>query len=440
MAYEMELISKLVGEDDPKVLDKHFRKIVESGITQKSLMVKKKEYRTLVEFYRAHKKTPGIKTWKKMFPEATLIKSPEPIGFYLNEIVNGYAYNSIVKVNDEFRKMMEEGKPFEAGSFMVSEIRKILTTSNISSDIDLTKSIKRRLSIYDRRRKYGIVNGIPSGWPQLDNETTGWQRGEFNILVGRMGSFKTWIMIAWCYNAWKEGASPIFFSKEMDWQQIARRFDTYATRVAFREIKAGSLSNKDFKRFKKKVKNIFKGKHPLTIIGTSGVKRYDPEFVRSKIDEYKPDVAFVDGLYLMNPQRDRKYNADYERHIEISRGMKMVAIDSSVPVIGSTQAGRDAASRKKQEVGLHQIAYSDTYGQDADNVIAINRKFDSVKDRWSNKIIVELLKIREGENIKIPINVDLSSMEFTESQISLGKKPDNMALLDEEDDEEEIMV
>ncbi len=415
--YEMEMVSRLVGEADPKVLQVHFRKIFEAGIEPGNLLTKGQEYKTVLDFFRNHGKTPDPGTWSKQFPGSPLIACPEPVDFYIDEVVASQVYAHMSALNTRMVALLEKGKGAEAANYAASESRRILQRTNVSHDIDLTQTVVDRLKLYDDRRSKGIVSGIPSGWPRLDQETTGWQKGEFNILVGRTGSYKTWSLISWCYYAWKSGYSPLFFSREMDWRQVARRFDAYITKTAFRDLKTGNLDDPRFQKFGADLAAKFGKTNPLRIIGTGGVKQYNTDFIRSKIDEYRPDIVFIDGLYMM--VADRNYNADYERHMAISRGLKAAALETSVPIIGSTQANRGSAGKKKQDVQLHQIAYSDAYSQDADNIIALNRKYDPVYETWSPEIMVELIKAREGENIKIPLTVDLDDMKFAETSVGI---------------------
>ncbi len=421
--YEMELVSRLVKELDPNVLKIHFRKIFEAGIESDNLLTKGPEYKSVLDFFRKHGKSPDPATWLKQFPGSPLIPCPEPVDFYISEVVSSQVYASMSALNTKLVSLLEKGKSTEAANFVAAEARKIIQRTNVSSDIDLTQTVAERLKLYDARRGGDTVSGVPSGWPRLDQETTGWQPGEFNILVGRTGSYKTWSLISWCYYAWQKGYSPLFFSREMDWRQVARRFDAYMTQTAFRDLKTGLMDDPTFLQFGRDLATKFGKSNPLRIIGTSGVQKYNPDFIKSKIDEYRPDIVFIDGLYMMVAERN--YNADYERHMAISRGLKGIALETAIPIIGSTQANRGSAGKKKQDVQLHQIAYSDAYSQDADNIVALNRQYDSVYETWSPEIMVELIKAREGESIKISLTVDLDKMQFDENLVQISGPPPN---------------
>lgn len=846
MSYEAELISKLIKEKDEKVLKVMLKKVWEAGVNSDNLMTHSAEFKKVMLHYRKHSKMPSKATMIKLCPEFSMEKTREPVNFYLDEIVKAQVYEGLTVMNEKALDLMQKDKPVEAANFLLAESRKITVRTNTSDDMDLTQDVVTRLKLYEQRRKQGIVNGIPCGWAPIDKETTGFHKGEFTLLIGRMGSFKcvsgeldartsqgeiitlkefiergekyihslnektgkmglarvakgvytgkkpgykvttslgretivssihpyltdegwkkvkdinvgerialpskysfgftkkvewdkayflglmlsegcnskgepifasgnqetiqwakdfavtkgiklnkyshfswrftgesikkgnvaldwlrefglykckaegkkipsdamrwgllskavlvkalfdgdgsvtkngkeisyvtvskimakqivsvllefgivsscrfflnskqgfyqlrinsayvdvfkrripplifekatkirsntftysdnvclpffllriiknriaeygpkkfgeklgwkgkfslsgfyggkhligkkqlrkyvtilkkllpkdayeqinyyinrevymdkivsiekvgyidmydleiegthnfvvgdtlvhnTWVMIAWALWAWEQGYNVIFITKEMGKFQIARRFDALATLMRFKDLKTGMIKKKRFADFKKKMVKIWKkADNRLTIIGTAGVTGYGPEFVRSKIDEHRPDIVFIDGLYLMSTPH--KTRADWEKHMYISQGTKSCAFDTMTPVVGSTQVGRGAAGKNKQASELHHIAYSDAYAQDSDNVIALNRQRDKIKDTWSNTIEAEILKIREGENITVPVEVDLNKMTFNEKDI---KQLDKDAGVPEDDDEYQI--
>ncbi len=419
MSYELSIISKLVGEPNQKIVKKHLIKLFEAGVNSNSLLHYPKEYKWLMEFYRKHGKIPSLTAWKKKYPKARLVKAKDPMPFYIEETIKAQVHEGLVKLNEDVLLLMQQDKPIQALNLTLSNSRTILKQTNTLGDTDLTDGILERIKNYNERRHQQAINGIPCGFSAIDIETTGWQEGEFELLIGRMGSFKTWIMISWAFEAWLSGNDVIFFSKEMNRKALSRRFDTYATATRFKDIKTGSLKLKEWKKFKRAMAKVWSGQsNKLILIGTEEVSDYNTEFIRSKIEEHKPGVAFVDGIYFL--ETGSKNRADWEKHTEISRNIKNTALTTKTPIVGSTQVGRAAAGKKKQDVELHHISYSDSYAQDADNVIAINRKWDEIRECWSNTIEAEILKIREGETITLPITVDLDKMQFIETAVQVS--------------------
>jgi hypothetical protein len=94
-------------------------------------------------------------------------------------------------------------------------------------------------------------------------------------------------------------------------------------------------------------------------------------WLRGKIEKYKPDAVFIDGLYLMSA--DRKTGKDHERVMQISRAARQTVLDTHIPLIATMQANRQAS--KNGDAELDEIAYSDAIGQDATCAIrSINEK------------------------------------------------------------------
>jgi len=105
------------------------------------------------------------------------------------------------------------------------------------------------------------------------------------------------------------------------------------------------------------------GRQDLIILSGRDAQGHDGvTWLQGKIEQYKPDVCFVDGLYLMNDDRGNKKQADNQRVMNISRDTRQMVLDTRVPVVATMQANRKAAQNNAAE--LDEIAYSDAVGQD----------------------------------------------------------------------------
>jgi hypothetical protein len=149
--------------------------------------------------------------------------------------------------------------------------------------------------------------------------------------------------------------------------------------------------------------------NPFYIIDSAGSGEYNVEFIESKIRQYKPDVVYIDGVYMLKSQG----KSDWEKQTEISRAIKQVALNLNVPIVGTMQANRGGATSSK--LGTQHVAYSDAYAQDCDYLIALNRVYDKLNECFKNEIIVEIAASRESENVKARVQVDLDNMLIAEA-------------------------
>lgn len=407
MNHELHLIAKIVRSQDP---NRTYSEVMEASGYESMFLTYDYIMKDLFNYNSSYGKLPDEQTLKDRNPDVQFPDTPEPLNYYIDEVKRSFVYSRMTDVNDMIVTGLKANDPVEAYRKALAAMHNITALSRVSTDVNITTSVDERIQHYTDRRNLGVVSGIPSGWLRIDQETTGWHKGELTFLVGRMGSFKTWVMIAWATWAWQQGFTPIFFSKEMGVRQISRRIDTYLTSTRFKDIKTGLIKDVEFDHFKHSLVATFNGKHPFYVIDSSGKQNYDTAFILSKVQEYRPSIVFIDGVYMLRGDGE----SDWERQTSITRDLKQICLSEDVPIIGSTQASRGAAG-KKSKIGTQHVAYSDSYGQDADNMIALNRIWDKILDKYTNRILVELIKVRDAENVRMEITVDLDMMKLFES-------------------------
>jgi hypothetical protein len=100
--------------------------------------------------------------------------------------------------------------------------------------------------------------------------------------------------------------------------------------------------------------------------GANGAEGGGVGWLRSKIRDFKPDIVFVDGMYLMKDDRTNSRNVDWKNITNISQDLKLTAQDFDIPLVGVTQANRSADKSTGED--LTELAYADALGQDADAV------------------------------------------------------------------------
>jgi hypothetical protein len=137
------------------------------------------------------------------------------------------------------------------------------------------------------------------------------------------------------------------------------------------------------------------------------------------VDQLKPDILFVDGLYLLSDQR--KSTSDHTRVMNISRDLRQMVLSTHVPVIATMQANRKAAGHS--DANLDEIAYSDALAQDATIAARV------IADKASPTISIILAGSREfklhGFRINAVPATDFSShSELTEKDIEKAREAD----------------
>ena len=189
------------------------------------------------------------------------------------------------------------------------------------------------------------------------HNTMGWHPGEFISIVSRPAVGKTFMLVVFAEYAWANGLNVLFINNEMSEEQIGKRFDAVHFKLPYKEFRAGLLPDELEKRYFEGLQEL-EGENPIWVISdVSGVMS-----IASKIDQYKPDIVMIDGMYLLND--DQKGDSRWERVTNVSRDLKKLAQQKRVPIIATTQFNRATDETRVERVTLSNIGFSDSLGQD----------------------------------------------------------------------------
>lgn len=205
-----------------------------------------------------------------------------------------------------------------------------------------------------------------------------------NFVVGDFithNSMKSFVLTYHIAHAYLQGKKVLVYTKEMTDENMLLRISAFMAEVPYSELRGGILSREhrdayfSLKQFVNEQFLATNGANDLRILcGSSAPGGADTiQWFGSQIEEYKPDVAFIDGLYLMSDTSARKNAALHEKVLNISRAARALQLATKVPLIATMQANRKAAGHSNAE--FDEIAYSDALGQDVTCAIrVINEK------------------------------------------------------------------
>jgi replicative DNA helicase len=321
----------------------------------------------------------------------------EPLDYYYDKFINSCKkyYKQIISE----LVLKEESEDVE---IILQKYQKLIKDLEFEvNDIFVKKDIDKFIDEFKSIRDGDNEVLIPTGFGLIDNFSGGIQRSDYVLFVSRPQSFKTWIMCQLAVNFSRniEGGKILFFSKEMSKVQILKRIISIAGNINYELIKRHKLNDNRLIELKKKLLDSLDSE--IIIIGKEQDVDYDPVYVKNKILEYNPDVVIIDGLYLFAK------SDEWENHSRISRVFRDISLSLNVPIIGTLQFSR-------RGLGRGNVAYSDSYEQDASLFIGMERVEDSNKN-YTNEVNMRVLKVRDGKvDIKSKIIADFDNMVFKE--------------------------
>jgi len=232
------------------------------------------------------------------------------------------------------------------------------------------------MSTYERietlEKNRGKIEGVPTGYADLDRLLTGLHPGEFVLIAARPSMGKTSIGLNIVDNAAiRYGKKCAVFSLEMPAEQLVMRMLCAEANVDMQSVRRGTLTQDDWERLTDAMVPIARSQ--IYIDATSGITV--PE-VRSKARrlqmEHGLDLILIDYLSLMTATG--RNNSRQEEVSSISRSLKGLAQELKVPVLVLQQLSRANAGRSDHRPILSDIRESGAIEQDADVVMFLHRE------------------------------------------------------------------
>jgi replicative DNA helicase len=290
----------------------------------------------------------------------------------------------LVQLSNEL-SIKAEKDPLAAMAELRSEAIKMSTMADTSEDISMANAWR---TLHDRYKAVQAAKGclgIPYPWDPLNRATQGMQPGQFIVLYGRPKSMKTWVATWIATHAYKFARRRVlFYSREMSSMELMQRTACAMNRIDYEKYVNGELqpelvdqmfSNmQELEDDEKAAVTMGGQRQPYFIITTDRGSESDVggvAWLQAKIRELQPDVVFVDGMYLMKDDRTNSRSSDWRQIAHISQDLKLTARQFDVPVVGITQANRNAEKTNGDD--LTELAFSDSLGQDADAVFRIKK-------------------------------------------------------------------
>lgn len=302
---------------------------------------------------------------------------------------------------------------YEAGddvkNIIDSAESKILEISNRKKTADFTpineivldsfKSIEALMG-----NKNGIT-GLPTGFDDLDNLTSGLHGSDFIILAARPSMGKTAFALNVVQNvairaAKRMGGGPktvAFFSLEMSKEQLVQRMLCAEANIDSQRLRIGELRDEDWAMLINTADTLSNAN--IYIDDTAGITAMDMRSRARRLKiEHGLDLIVVDYLQLMQGSGKKNNSGDRQQEVsEISRSLKALARELNVPVLALSQLSRSVEARQVKRPMLSDLRESGSLEQDADIVAFLYRE-DYYNPETENKNITELIiaKHRNG--------------------------------------------
>ena len=315
------------------------------------------------------------------------VSSSAHIEFHARIILQKFIQRSLIKISSEIiEDSYDESKDvFDLLDNAEAKLYEV-TQGNIkrSSETAQNLVIQAKRKIEEISNKEGL-SGIPSGFAKLDRLTSGWQESDLIIVASRPGMGKTALTLSMARNMAVNNNIPVaFFSLEMSSVQLITRLISSETGLSSEKLRTGRLEKHEWEQLNVKVKGLEKA--PLFIDDTPSLSIFDLRAkARRLASQHGIKLIVIDYLQLMTAGSNMKGGNREQEISTISRNLKALAKELSVPVIALSQLSRAVETRggSKRPL-LSDLRESGAIEQDADIVSFIYRPEYYKIEEWDD--------------------------------------------------------
>lgn len=363
----------------------------------------------ILEYNRAHGAVPTERVFSQEFADISLEDaSGEQFSRLVEEIYDGYRKRIIMDSLSHAIPSINDDNINDAITALSSGIQKASIETARLRDIDIIQNWENRVSRYEQMRNTpNALRGIPTGFHGLDRITHGLRPQQFIVFAGEPKRGKSLFALILANSAHIHGKRPLFVSFEMSIEEQEARYDSLISKVPYTRILSGDLNNDEMSRIKKALA-IRKNMQPFVFSeDTSSLTTVTA--LAGKVQEYKPDLLVVDGVYLMDDEEGEAKGTP-QALTNITRSLKRLAQRFDIPVVATTQVlSWKLQNRKTRAVTADAIGYTSSFAQDADLILGVERNPD-----MDDQAIIRVVLARTAPTGEVHVKWDWSTMEFEE--------------------------
>jgi len=357
---EYRLISKVIA-------DRHIIPVIEAGLKDDWIVDDdlRRVWKFTREHYAKYREVPTYTSVKDNFPNFQALNVEDTIEYLIDKMVEfrrrTLTLSGVSKMVDEL-----QGNDHESAILEMSKTVTLINEQGVigTHHIDLSKNPDARFEEYESVQNQTLL-GIPTGFAKIDDATAGLQGGQLITIIAPPKTGKSQIALKMAINVHEAGKTPMFQSFEMNNHEQAQRHDAMRAHISHKNLRLGKLPIVEEQRYRDMLKAMAT-RHPFHLV--DAINGLTIDSLVAKAEQLKPDILFVDGVYLMLDQVTGEANTP-QALTNITRGLKRVAQRLDIPVIITTQTL--LWKMKGGKVTADSIGYSSSFFQDSDVILGL---------------------------------------------------------------------
>ena len=311
-----------------------------------------------------------------------MVPTSANVKYYANIVYEKALLRRLIKVTEDIAGECYAGKePLEHILEKTEhDVFNLVQTRQTSDYVPIQETVFHVIKkIEAAAQSNSTVTGIPTGFIDLDQKTSGLQPSDLILIAARPSMGKTAFVLNLAqYIAIRKQYTTAIFSLEMSREQLVNRLLSMESFINGQSMRTGRLEDREWDKLVESSGAVASSK--LIIDDTPGISITE---LRSKCRKYKLEhdlkVVIIDYLQLMSGSSSYRDASRQQEISDISRSLKALARELQVPVIALSQLSRACESRPDHRPMLSDLRESGPIEQDADVVMVLYR------DEYYNK-------------------------------------------------------
>lgn len=395
-----QIINKLIDTKD-------YNFIKTNGLEPTYFTGYEKEFQFIVDHYKQYGNIPDEMTFLEHFQNFERLEVAETNDYLLDKLYEEYGYtlfNNMLPTLNQFIK--EDSR--KAYEYLKSQMD-VLKPHTVCRGIDIIQMAMERYQKYLERSQNQENATIKTGLLELDEILGGWEYGdELVTVVARTNQGKSWLLMKFLAEAWKQGKRVGLYSGEMNEIKLGFRFDTLFNHFSNKALVRGFQTD----GYKEYIESLTAVKNPFIIITQKEFGgRPTVQKIRNFIEENNIEIMGIDQYSLMEDGRARKGDQPRTRLAHIAEDLFLLSSEYRIPILGLAQANRGAVDKDNQDApGLENIKESDDISHNSSKCIGMRQT--------NYGLVLDIIKNREGrvgDKLLYSWDIDVGHMSYIPS-------------------------
>jgi replicative DNA helicase len=365
----------------------------------------------ILYYHEKHGAVPTKAVMRDEMPNYQVLTNiPEPYEYYLDRFRATHERAILVDTVNEAHTLVDSGDTKLAKEAISKGMLRLYSEVSVLEDSDVLVDYEERFDSYDEARNHvGELSGVATGFPTLDHMTGGYQDQQFVLFGGQPKQCKSFMLMRSAIGAQDMGKKVLFVSFEMSAKEQKARYDAITCGVDASHLLYGHVTNMELKRLHAAMRQR-KNLQPFVIAEDISALT-TVSSLAAKMDEHRPDIVFVDGVYLMDNEIGAELGTP-RAYTAISRSLKRLAQRTKTPIVGSVQA-LSGKMGKDQQVTMHSLGWTSAWAQDSDLILGVEK----IVEGGTTMVVLRVVAGRNVASGRIPIVCNFDRCQFDEGEM-----------------------